>query len=276
MFADFSDDILFLNDDLIKRSDIQIPTKGVKNIYEVFRVISGSPLFVNDHFVRLEHSLDKSDINYTHRSIKLIKEQILKLCKENNKYFGNVELRILVTEEGKVIRFLGFISHYYPEPVHYIEGVKVDYIEAERDNPTVKAKYTSTRQQANLFIKDKQQYEVLLVNNNDQLTEGSRSNLFFIKGNVIYTAPDDMVLCGVTRLNVIRLLKRMHYKIIHKAINTSDIGSFEAAFLCGTSPGVLPISSIRNYEFDVRNSILRNIILHYNDQISTYITTKEE
>lgn len=273
MFIEFSDNYLFVNSDLIKCSSVNIETKGIKNIYEVFRVISGSPLFVDDHLKRLKHSLNKTGIDYSHNTIEEIKDYVLQLCDKNNKYFGNIELRITISENGEINRFLGFITHYYPEPVHYIEGVKVDYIEAVRDNPTVKLKYTNTREKANLFLNENKQYEVLLANDSNALTEGSRSNLFFIKDNTIYTAPDELVLCGVTRLNVIRLLKKMHYKIVYKAVKVTDINTYDAAFLCGTSPGVLPLASIRDVKFDVRNSILRNIILHHNDQISSYVTT---
>lgn len=31
------------------------------------------------------------------------------------------------------------------------------------------------------------------------ITEGSKSNVFFIKNNVIYTPPENMVLKGITR-----------------------------------------------------------------------------
>lgn len=273
MFLEFTDKYIYINDDIIERSKLIDETKGVKNIYEVFRVISGYPLFVDDHFNRLEKSLKKSGIDYSHKTVDELKQQVKELCKLNNKYFGNVELRVIVSESNLVTRFLGFIPHYYPEPVHYIEGVKLSIIEAERKNPNVKAKFTNTRLKANAYLQKTGLYEVLLVNNNEQLTEGSKSNLFFIKDKEIYTAPDELVLCGITRLNVIRLLKRMHYKIIYKAIKFKELDKFDAAFICGTSPGVLPVSTIESTNFNVSNAILQNIIIHYNDQISNYISS---
>ena len=49
------------------------------------------------------------------------------------------------------------------------------------------------------LISDNKLYEVLLVDRNGRITEGSRSNVFFVKGNKFYTGPSAMVLVGITR-----------------------------------------------------------------------------
>ena len=54
---------------------------------------------------------------------------------------------------------------------------------------------------------DKMLYEVLLVNRDGVITEGSRSNVFFIKSGEVYTPPTDAVLPGVTRTMIIRILE---------------------------------------------------------------------
>lgn len=272
MVVDFSDKYLFYNNSLVLRAGMDTSNKGSKTIYEVLRVISGSALFINDHLQRLQASLSSSDIAYQTITIDKIHELISTLCAKNDKYFGNIEYRVTIDNDGSIHQYMGFIPHYYPEAVHYIEGIKTNYISAIRENPEIKAKFTSTREKANTYIVENNLYEVLLANDEGFLTEGSRSNLFFIKGNTVYTAPDELVLGGITRLKVIQLLKRMNSEFKYKAISVYDIHKFDAAFLCGTSPGVLPISSIGAVEYDVKNAFLRSIISQHNDQISNYIT----
>ena len=83
---------------------------------------------------------------------------------------------------------MGFIKSNYPKPELYKTGVEVCLLHEERTNPNVKAKGLKVRDHANALITEKGVFEVLLVNNDGILTEGSRSNLFLVKGDTIYTA----------------------------------------------------------------------------------------
>ena len=44
-----------------------------------------------------------------------------------------------------------------------------------------------------------------------------------------------------------------------------DIGSFDAAFISGTSPKVMPIASVGEVSFDVNDPILRKIMEKYDE-----------
>ena len=50
-------------------------------------------------------------------------------------------------------------------------------------------------------------------------------------------------------------------------INASDIGSFDAAFISGTSPKVLPIASIGEETYDVNDPLLRDIMRWYDEAL---------
>lgn len=270
MFAEFSNDFIFANNSLVANTNIQVNSQ-VTTIYEVFRVISGYSLYLSDHLKRMEKSLSESGIFFHIPDIEILQKQVKELCDKNNKHFGNIEFRISAMPDGEAECYLGFIPHYYPEPITYIEGIAIDYIDAVRKNPSVKRKYTPTREKANAFLKASGQYEVLLVNENKEITEGSRSNVFFIKDSEIYTAPDNIVLSGITRVKVLNIIEKLHLKLSYQAINIKELPLVDAAFICGTSPGILPIKAIRNYNFDVKNKTLRQIIENYNGLISSFI-----
>jgi branched-chain amino acid aminotransferase len=106
---------------------------------------------------------------------------------------------------------------------------------------------------------------VLLVDRNGQITEGSRSNVFFIKDGEVFTAPADKVLLGVTRSKIIEIIKGMGVRLHEEAVSAGDIGSFDAAFISGTSPKVLPIASTGSTEFDVNDPILRKVMEKYDE-----------
>ena len=73
------------------------------------------------------------------------------------------------------------IPHAYPTSEDYKQGVPTLTYSAMRENPGVKYINTDLRTRTNRLIKQKQVYEVLLVDKEGYITEGSRSNVFFIR-----------------------------------------------------------------------------------------------
>jgi branched-chain amino acid aminotransferase len=112
----------------------------------------------------------------------------------------------------------------------------------------------------------KQVYEVLFYNGQGLLTEGSKSNLFFIVGNDVVTAPGDMVLKGITRKYVIQVIRERGFNLIEKAVHVFDVLKYDAVFITGTSPKVLPVNEIRACcHADVQHPVLREIMQGYNE-----------
>ncbi len=268
MSHDFTDIFFIKNGKFVETSTkISSSDKNI-SVYDVVRIISGKALFIDDHIERLNKSIQLTGINFTISDTEKIKRQIEELCSKNQKFFGNIEIRLtqLSTEEIEFI--IGFISHKYPSPLDYINGVKVSLLYCERKNPNAKVKNTEVREKANKIIKQKGVYEILLVNEFHQLTEGSRSNVFFIKNNTLVTAPLQYVLPGITRKYVIEIIKNTGLQLIEKLILIEELSTFDAVFICGTSPGVLPVAQIDNNTFDVNNAVLRKIIFEFNNIVS--------
>ena len=92
---------------------------------------------------------------------------------------------------------------------------------------------------------------------------GASTDTVFIKGGQVYTSPLHQVLPGVTRGKILEILHGRGVTVHETAISASEIASFEAAFISGTSPKVLPIASIGDVRFDVDEPLLRNIMGWY-------------
>ena len=103
------------------------------------------------------------------------------------------------------------------------------------------------------------------------ITEGSRSNVFFVNGNKFYTAPASKVLVGVTRTKVIECIDELDFTVIEEAVLASQTGMFDAVFLTGTSPKVLPVNSIDSIHFEVKNIFVEQLMAKYNSMIDTYL-----
>ena len=122
-------------------------------------------------------------------------------------------------------------------------------------------------------IADNSVYEVLLVNEAGYITEGSRSNVFFVKKNKVFTPPTEDVLQGVTRQKIIESIEKQNIEFAMENIAFNDISNFESVFISGTSRRVLPVKSIleTNINYNVNNDLLRFIEKEFLNVTNLYI-----
>lgn len=267
--------IIITNNGIVDSSlNSEFAFQDATTVYEVVRIIEGIPLFLEDHFDRLQNSLKIQGFKFE-LAFSEFKSEIIRLVELNRITTGNVKFEFIRSGEQDSWRLL-FIPHSYPSGEEYKNGVTVDLLFAERSNPNAKVIQKTVRERANQLISDKKLYEVLLVNQQNQITEGSRSNVFFVKGGVFYTAPTSMVLVGITRLKVLDLLKKLDFRIVEEAILVDQIDQFDAVFLTGTSPKVLPVARVGNLNYSASNSSVLALIDEYNGVINNYIENEKK
>lgn len=242
-------------------------------VYEVLRVIDSIPLFLENHYERLLSSLKIQGWQFE-MDCHEFKVEIGRLVVLNHRITGNIKFE-LTQKEGRNTWRLFFIPHSYPTMREYKAGVRVDLLLAERTNPNAKVIQSTIRERANQLISEKRLYEVLLVDHQNRITEGSRSNVFFVRNGVFYTAPSSMVLVGITRVKVFECLKKLNFSLIEEAILADQTDQFDAVFLTGTSPKILPVAKIGNQTFSVSNPFVLALIEEYNAMIDNYIKSEK-
>lgn len=241
-----------------------VPSENEGGIYEVLRVVNGVPLFLEDHLKRFYHSAEIAgkSILFSNSEIQSFLKQLIK---HNLVQDGN----ILISCKTNLKAF--FIAHKYPTTIQYEQGVSCGVLHAERVNPNAKVFQTTVRQKADKLIAENSLYEVLLVDQEKFVTEGSRTNVFFVKDNSIVTPEANKVLLGITRQKTIQCAAELGLSIIEKEVSIENLAEFEAIFLTGTSPKLLPVKSIGRLEFNTDNLVLRKLIEQYNFKIQQYI-----
>ena len=245
-------------------------------IYEVLRVVDGIPLFIEKHLKRL-HSSALLLNKILPFSVSEFKNLINTLINENKVFIGNVKISVFYNEnENPVFSIIGFIPHAYPSADEYQFGVKTVSSINQRLNPNAKVQNTKLRNELNEFMHSEKAYEAVLVHPDGYITEGSRSNLFFILKNRIFTAPDHQVLSGITRENVIELCRVSGYDLELSPVYYKDLEKADAAFITGTSPKVLPIRQIDNLEFRLPHPIISDLLEKFNKLIIDYIQTQRK
>jgi D-alanine transaminase len=77
---------------------------------------------------------------------------------------------------------------------------------------------------------------------NGLITEGSRSNIFFVLDGTLFTHPEsNHVLSGVTRKNVLRIARDCGIKIREEPVQENRIRLIQEAFITNTSAEVTPV-----------------------------------
>jgi len=245
------------NDDILQSGKV---------VYEVIRVEEGVPLYVEDYLDRLEKTIHLSGINVDF-SRNHILESILRLIRINDHKSGPVKL-MLSSDDF----LLHYMKPYLPDTDGYISGVKTIFMHEERINPNAKVWNAVFREKIIAALKQSGAYEAILVSKNQEITEGSRSNVFFVKGDKLFTAPASTVLPGITRMKVLKACSLVGIKVNEVPLPFGEIRNFESAFLTGTSRKVLPISQIDDLIFQSGNVLVKTISAKFEELTAGYIS----
>lgn len=218
-----------------------------KVVYEVIRIIDRVPLFMEDHYVRLKNSLNMlgSDLAITQKELRAKIEKLVDINRQRN---CNVKITVYHEEEAQDL-LLHISKSYYPSREEILNGVKVGLMHWQRTNPNVKIVNAEYKEQAARLIKEGNVFEVLLVNSDNRITEGSKSNVFFVKGSRVFTSPDEYVLKGVTRKYIIDTCRKAGFELIETLVSLDSLKDIEGLFISGTSIKVLPVSEVEGYSF---------------------------
>lgn len=268
-------DYYMVDGKLISTKDTAVFDKiGKPPIYEVIRLIDGIPLFLEDHLDRMRKSAELVGVNIN-RSDEDIGKDIRKLAEANDVKNLNVKLLVAILEGQGQVFLAYFIKSFYPPEEYYKEGIHTILFHHERENPNAKVQQASFREEVARELEKNKAFEALLVNKDGYITEGSRSNMFFIKENKIYTAPKGTVLLGITRKYIMEVCKESNIEVVEENIHVDDLKSLDGAFMSGTSVNVLPISTIDNIRLNsVENETIMKISDGYLEKVKEYIRSK--
>jgi branched-subunit amino acid aminotransferase/4-amino-4-deoxychorismate lyase len=128
-----------------------------------------------------------------------------------------------------------------PPPAAYEQGVSVALApQLHRLRPQAKtADFVLARRQ----ITFNEAYEVLLLDEEGRLLEGSSSNFYAVSDGAVVTAGDH-VLEGITRSIVLQLVEEAGIALRLRASRLSETAQLDEAFLSSSSRGLVPVRQI--------------------------------
>ena len=246
-------------------------SNSARVIYEVVRVKDSIPIFLEYHLDRLFNSIKLLKLLGPNRNslISNIKELLLK----NPVIENNIRVSLVYDMSALPNLIIYFIPSTYPTYDQRENGIEVKTLDANRTNPNIKVENSELREQVDKIISDTGCFEVLLINQDGFITEGSRSNIFFIKNDTLYTPPLEMVLGGITRQVLINISNSQGISLKVEPIPEGSLSQFDGAILTGTSPGFLPIALIDEEHYNNNHPLIKLLVSSYNDSIQNDIET---
>lgn len=253
--------------------------------YEVMRVKNGVVMFREAHIARLLRSLSGTlkalgfgDASYRSAFEAQVHSDCEVLLKRLGVYEQNIKYSVYV-DDGCLHRIVQYIPSAYPGIEVYTEGVLSKIRFFERENPNQK-QMTHALSEIRQELASDDAYDYICMDANGRFLEGTKTNVFFVVGDMLYTAPDALVLSGITREVIVQALKddpNFPLKLRLEALHRDQLDQVTGAFFTGTSIGVLPIAKIDDHVLGVaQHPGVQALMSEYRRREASYRTTKTE
>ena len=249
-------DEIYLNGSFVPRSKAQISImdRGFlfgDGVYELIPVFNKKVFLLDEHLARLKNSLNLIQMSDVKGLDKIIHELIKKNIK--NTFFiylhitrGVQDSRNHIYSENIKPTVLLMCEDY---PAFSEDLIKKGFQATIQDDfRWMKSNIKSISLLGNVLLKNHASsngcYETLLIRNK-KLTEGSTSNVFIVKDEIIYTPKlGNELLPGVTRGLLIKLLNENHLKVIESDIYESDVVNADEVWCSSSTNAVVPIIKV--------------------------------
>lgn len=232
-------------------------------IYEVIRVVDGKPLFYQDHMTRLKTSARL--LGQSLDSIETALEQgVRKLISQLEMNSDNIKIVIGNLESAKPSWLMFGVKGFYPPVQWYEQGIKTTLIHEARENPHAKVVNASLAERVDQLRATTDYFEALLVDEEQRITEGSRSNVVFVQGNRLVMPKSELALKGITKEKLIQAAELIGVEWKEADIRTTDLPDLDGVFITGTSIDLLPIAEIDSYTFATSsNPVMKQLLEQY-------------
>jgi len=255
--------ILYYNGEYVPDKDLRISPFDHGFLYglglfETFRVYNKHPFLLNDHLNRLRRSLEECDIHWD-LSNNEVYDILQELLARNN--LQNAYIRLNVSAG---VGQIGLQTEPYikPNTIFFLKEMPETTIDEKigvllstpRNTPEGNVRLKSHHYLNNVIGKrevgNSALKEGLFLTKEGYLAEGVVSNLFFLKGNKLYTPSlQTGVLNGVTRQFVLNWCTLNRVQCEEGLYTVDDLLSSDEVFVTNSIQEIVPINSVENVHF---------------------------
>lgn len=240
--------IQFFNGEFLPQEAIQFSINDVGilrgyGIFDFFRVINQVPVFMEDNLKRFEQSARIMGIPppYSREKTGSVIQELV-----NINAFETGYIKMVMTGGETPDGFspgkpnLAILNHplVSPSETLFTKGVSLMTYDYTRDFPEAKSIHYAMAVRLQKYWKPAG-HEDVLYHAGGKVSEVSRSNVFFFKGNQLITNKEG-VLMGVTRKKVL-MLAEVDYEIVIRDFTLDELLAADEVFMTSTNKEVMPI-----------------------------------
>ena len=110
--------------------------------------------------------------------------------------------------------------------------------------------------------------DVLLYSENDAILETPTANVFFTRGNILFTPKSSFILPGVTRRYIIEKATEFGFGISEQPISLDDLDEFDEIFLTNSLKGIVRVDFLEKYPLLKSGKLTKRLQKLYNNSLS--------
>ncbi len=244
---------VYINDRWVDGDDVRVSAtdRGFmygEGVYESLRTYTKRIFAPRQHYERLKRSAEIMRLPF-HMSFEKFRNI---LYEGINDLEQDCTIRIMLTagDGEKPNLFVYIMELQSPNEDLYTYGVNVG-ISRYRKIPRISLPpILKTNSQAHLRLarQEKEEfYEIIFLNHEGFVAEGSMSNVFLVEnGTVVTPSLETGILDGITRNVVMELAKSLGIVLEEKTIDVDELFNCSEIFLTRTSAEIIPVKRIEN------------------------------
>lgn len=282
---------LYINGQIVKKGEASISPFDHGFLYgmglfETFRVYNKHPFLLDDHIKRLNLSLRELNINVSFTREETIKkiELLLEANGHTNAYIrlnvsaGNGEIGLQVTpyHEPNILIFAK------PLPVAgEMTEKKAVLLKLRRNSPEGVNRLKSHHYMNNILAKreigNAADLEGIFLTEDRFIAEGIVSNIFWTKGNILYTSSVHTgILNGITRQFIIQLAGKLGVDVNEGYYTLEHLLAADEIFVTNSIQEIVPISQFESRNMPGKKGILvQKLHQHYRDYCNKLWSLRE-
>lgn len=279
---------IYLNNKLVPKAEavVSVFDHGFlygDGIYETMRVYDGVTFMIEEHLVRLHRSASMIGLDVPMNTDQ-IKTAVYETLAANS--LENAYLRITISrgpgpigldpELCKAPTFIIITEELKGYPRDFYEnGITTIIADTRRNlreaiNPQIKSLNFLNNILAKIEAGEKNAYEAIMLNVSGHITEGTISNIFFFRDNVLHTpAVECGILDGITRKLVLEIAAREGLLTREGLFTQNDIYGAEEVFLTNSTMEVMPVRRLDDAGF-AAGDIAKLLRKAYRDEVIAY------
>ena len=216
--------------------------------FETIAVENGKPLFLEQHLNRIEKAADFLGLGSC-RQRGLTEEKI-------EEYLDMYDISLKKHEALKVIlsaenMFFQMRNNPYVEE-SYTQGLRAE-ISKVRRNETSPLVYHKTLNYGDCILEKRAAmaagiHEMIFINTKGQISEGTVSNIFFVRKNTVYTP---QLSCGLLP-GILRSYIMERFPVTETIIYPDELVYYDECFVTNSLMGIMPVKQLGNICFPHR------------------------